>query len=284
MSLLETALKKVKTDARSGADSAPQGAGPSGVARVPSRRRRLVLSEQDIAAAAAQARPRKLAEFRQDAMQDSGVLLGTEDEAALRTYRILRTRIQHRLIDNGWHSVGVTSALPGDGKTLTAINLAISLARDVGTYVFLVDMDLQRPTVCKYFGMEFFAGISDYLEGVANFDDILYSVGVDRLTIVPNRVAIDGSSDVLGAPQMQRLIKELNSETPRHIVIYDLPPVLVSDDVIKFGANMDSVLFVVSEGHTPRNAVPRAVEALGGMNILGVALNKSNETQADLYY
>lgn len=284
MSLIENALRKVKSDARSGAESASQGAGPSGAARVPSRRRRLVLSEQDIAAAASQARPRKLAEVRQDAMQDSGVLLGTEDEAALRTYRILRTRIQHRLIDNGWHSVGVTSALPGDGKTLTAINLAISLARDVGTYVLLVDMDLQRPTVCKYFGMEFFAGISDYLEGVANFDDILYSVGIDRLTIVPNRVAIDGSSDVLGAPQMQRLIKELNSETPRHIVIYDLPPVLVSDDVIKFGANMDSVLFVVSEGHTPRNAVPRAVEALGGMNILGVALNKSNETQADLYY
>jgi Mrp family chromosome partitioning ATPase len=217
-------------------------------------------------------------------MEDSGVLLGTEDEAALRTYKILRTRIQHRLIDNGWHSLGVTSALPGDGKTLTAINLAISLARDVGTYVFLVDMDLQRPTVCKYFGMEFFAGISDYLEGVANFDDILYSVGVDRLTIVPNRVAVEGSSDVLGAPQMLHLIKNLNTESPRHIIIYDLPPVLVSDDVIKFGAHMDSVLFVASEGHTPRSAVPRAVEALGGMNILGVALNKSNETQADLYY
>lgn len=284
MSLLETALQKVKTDARGGVNSTSQSTGASGVARVPSRRRRLVLSEQDIAAAASQARQRKLAEFRKDVTQDSGVLLGTEDEAALRTYKILRTRVQHRLIDNGWNSVGITSALPGDGKTLTAINLAISLARDVGTYVFLVDMDLQRPTVCKYFGMEFFAGISDYLEGVANFDDILYSVGVDRLTIVPNRIAIDGSSDVLGAPQMQKLIKELNSETPRHIVIYDLPPVLVSDDVIKFGSNMDSVLFVVSEGHTPRSAVPRAVEALGGMNILGIALNKSNETQADLYY
>lgn len=283
MSLLENALRKVKSDIRSG-DIAHSPAGPAGLARGAVRRRRLVMSEQDIAAAASQARQRKTAEFRQNAMEDSGVLLGTEDEAALRTYKILRTRIQHRLIDNGWHSVGVTSALPGDGKTLTAINLAISLARDVGTYVFLVDMDLQRPTVCKYFGMEFFAGISDYLEGVANFDDILYSVGVDRLTIVPNRVAVEGSSDVLGAPQMQHLIKNLNTESPRHIIIYDLPPVLVSDDVIKFGAHMDSVLFVASEGHTPRSAVPRAVEALGGMNILGVALNKSNETQADLYY
>lgn len=283
MSLIENALKKVKSDTRSG-DTTHISTSPAGLARGAVRRRRLVISEQDIAAAASQARQRKVAEFRQNAMEDSGVLLGTEDEAALRTYKILRTRIQHRLIDNGWHSVGVTSALPGDGKTLTAINLAISLARDVGTYVFLVDMDLQRPTVCKYFGMEFFAGISDYLEGVANFDDILYSVGVDRLTIVPNRVAVEGSSDVLGAPQMQQLIKNLNTESPRHIIIYDLPPVLVSDDVIKFGANMDSVLFVVSEGHTPRSAVPRAVEALGGMNILGVALNKSNETQADLYY
>ena len=283
MSLLENALRKVKSDIRS-AETTHSPAGPAGLARGTVRRRRLVMSEQDIAAAASQARQRKTAEFRQNAMEDSGVLLGTEDEAALRTYKILRTRIQHRLIDNGWHSLGVTSALPGDGKTLTAINLAISLARDVGTYVFLVDMDLQRPTVCKYFGMEFFAGISDYLEGVANFDDILYSVGVDRLTIVPNRVAVEGSSDVLGAPQMLHLIKNLNTESPRHIIIYDLPPVLVSDDVIKFGAHMDSVLFVASEGHTPRSAVPRAVEALGGMNILGVALNKSNETQADLYY
>jgi Mrp family chromosome partitioning ATPase len=283
MSLLENALRKVKSDIRSG-DATHSPAGTAGLARGTVRRRRLVMSEQDIAAAASQARQRKTAEFRQNAMEDSGVLLGTEDEAALRTYKILRTRIQHRLIDNGWHSVGVTSALPGDGKTLTAINLAISLARDVGTYVFLVDMDLQRPTVCKYFGMEFFAGISDYLEGVANYDDILYSVGVDRLTIVPNRVPVEGSSDVLGAPQMQHLIRNLNAESPRHIIIYDLPPVLVSDDVIKFGAHMDSVLFVASEGHTPRSAVPRAVEALGGMNILGVALNKSNETQADLYY
>lgn len=284
MSLIETALKKVKTNPRVPTEARNVDGSFGGGSKGVGRRRKLVLSEHDIAAAASQARPRKMAEFRHDSMEKNGVLLGTEDDAALRTYRILRTRIQHRLIDNGWHSVGVTSALPGDGKTLTAINLAISLAKDVGTYVFLVDMDLQRPTVSRYFGMDFFAGISDYLEGVANLDDILYSVGVERLTIVPNRVAIDGSSDVLGTPQMQKLIKELNSETPRHILIYDLPPVLVSDDVIKFGANMDSVLFVASEGHTPRSAVRRAVEALNGINILGVALNKSNETQADLYY
>ena len=97
------------------------------------------------------------------AMERYCVLPQVEDQSALRAYKILRTRVLQRMVSNNWYTLAVTGSTTGEGKTLTAINLAIALAQDVNTWVFLVDLDLQRPQIGNYLGMKFGKGLGEYL-------------------------------------------------------------------------------------------------------------------------
>jgi len=285
MSYIETALNRAKQIGKPASDETPAGrAGGQRNAKI-ARTRRKVLDSETLAAREALARPRIPAGIDTAIAEANGVMVGhNADDRALRAYRILRTRVQHRLESQGWSAIGVTSSAPSEGKSLTAINLSIALAKDPGTWVFLVDLDLQRPRVASYLGMNFQAGLSDYIAGNSHVDDILYSVGIDRLTVIPNGYAIDSSSDLLGSPKISEFCSALKAEQPQHVIIYDLPPVLVSDDVLKCGPHMDAALFIVAEGATPRSILRRASEAMRGINVLGLVLNRSDETQADLYY
>jgi protein-tyrosine kinase len=215
------------------------------------------------------------------------VLPAVSDPAAHRSYKILRTRVMRRLEAQQWRSFGVTGLAPGDGKTLTAINLAISLAQNVNTWVFLVDLDLRRIQVARSLGIASAsgeAGLSDFLSGDASVDDIIYSPGIERLAIVPNFQPIADSSEMLTAPRMTELLQALERETPRRIIIFDLPPLLASDDVLAFAPQIDAMLLVVSEGSTNRADLESAKETLGEMNLVGVVLNRSAETSNSDYY
>jgi capsular exopolysaccharide synthesis family protein len=215
------------------------------------------------------------------------VLPGIDDLAAQRAYKILRTRVTRRLEAQQWRSFGVTGLAPGDGKTLTSINLAISLAQNVNTWVFLVDMDLRRIQVARSLGITGAsgeAGLSDYLQGDASVEDIIYSPGIERLAIVPNFQPIAESSEMMTTPRMSELLQALERETPRRIIIFDLPPLLAADDVIAFAPQIDSMLLVVSEGSTNRSALEAAKETLAEMNLLGVVLNRSAESSDTDYY
>jgi Mrp family chromosome partitioning ATPase len=206
------------------------------------------------------------------------------DEVAERSYKILRTRVQQRMEASGWHSIAVTAAEAGDGKTLTAINLAIALARDVNSWVFLVDLDLQRPRVAPYLGLRFDKGLSDYLAGQASFEDIVYEPGIERLAVIPNAKGLEQSSELLGSPRMFELNQALATESPRRIIVFDMPPLLLSDDVLRFLPNVDALLFVVSEGKTPRAILERARDTLPEKKLLGVVLNRSAEREISGYY
>ena len=164
-------------------------------------------------------------------------------------------------------------------RRLTAINLAIVLARDVNSWVFLVDLDLQRPQMAPYLGMSFDKGLSDYLGGQASFDDIVYEIGVDRLAVIPNARPLEQSSELLGSPRMQELCRSLAAEVPRRIVIFDMPPLLLSDDVIKSMPNVDGLLFVVSEGRTQRATLQQAREIMPEDKLIGIMLNRSAERE-----
>jgi Mrp family chromosome partitioning ATPase len=217
-------------------------------------------------------------------MERHGVQLQIRDEAAERSYKILRTRVQQRMEAALWHSIVVTAAAAGDGKTLTAINLAIALARDVNTWVFLVDLDMQRPQVAPYLGMKFGKGLSDFLAGQATFEEIVYEPGVERLAVIPNARPLEQSSELLGSPRMFELCQSLVNESPRRIVIFDMPPLLLSDDVLRFMPNVDCMLFVVSEGKTLRVALQHARESLPENKLLGIVLNRSAEREESGYY
>ena len=221
-------------------------------------------------------------------LDENHILPQIADPAALRAYKILRTRLLRRLEANQWHSFAVTGATPGEGKTLTSINLAMALAQDSNTWVFLVDLDLQRPKVASYMGLNNSLGergLTDFLLGDATFEQITYSpTSAERLAVIPNFQSVANASDLLTSPRMDELVRALEGEAPRRIVIFDMPPVLASDDVLAFAPQIDGLLLVVAEGTTDRSALKSAKEVLAEMNLLGVVLNRSAERNDSAYY
>jgi protein-tyrosine kinase len=218
------------------------------------------------------------------AMERNRVLLRIQDVAVSRAYKILRTRVLHRLAANNWFTVGITGTAAGEGKTITAINLALALAQDHNTWVFLVDLDLQRPQLGAYLGMRYEYGLTDYLAGQASLEQIVYDIGVKRLAVVPNASPVEMSSEYLRSPKMADFVNALEGQAPRRIVIFDMPPLMVSDDVLAFSPRVDSFLLVVSQGHTARRTLANAREVLGEMRVMGVVLNRSTERNDSPYY
>jgi capsular exopolysaccharide synthesis family protein len=221
------------------------------------------------------------------ALHDSMVLPQLHDAGALRAYKILRTRVLRRLEANQWRSFALTGVTAGEGKTLTAINLAIALSQDPSTWVALIDLDLQRPRIAEYLGMRSTRGekgLSDYLQGNASFENVVYAPDIERLLVIPNFTPVVNSSEMLGSQRMLELMQALDAEQPRRVLIFDMPPVLAADDVLAFAPQIDGLLLVVAEGTTDRNSLRRAKEVLAEMNLLGVVLNRSAERNDSAYY
>jgi protein-tyrosine kinase len=219
-----------------------------------------------------------------EAMERNRVLLRVRDVAVSRAYKILRTRVLRRMAANGWYSVGVTGTVAGEGKTLTAVNLALALAQDPNAWVFLVDLDLQRPQIGSYLGMSYEYGLTDFLAGQAELDQVVYDIGIKRLAVVPNASPVETSSEHLRSARMADFINAIEAQTPRRIVVFDMPPLNVSDDVLAFAPRVDSFLLVASQGLTARRTLTNAKEVLSELNVLGVVLNRSTEHNDSPYY
>ena len=213
---------------------------------------------------------------------DQRVVTSATDPTVRTAYKMLRTRILQTMRTNGWNSLAITSAGQGDGKTLTAINLAISLAGDVNHHVCLVDLDMKRSSVAKYLGLESEKGISDCLKDEYNLENIIVKPDIERLYIVPNVTIEDQTSELLSSPEMRHTASQLVQD-PNRIIIYDMPPVLAADDMLAFSPYVDAILVVVAEGVTPRTDVMRVRELLADMNVIGTLLNRSDEKTAAYY-
>ncbi|UHD16225.1 CpsD/CapB family tyrosine-protein kinase [Thiocapsa bogorovii] len=194
---------------------------------------------------------------------------------AAEAYKILRTQVLQRLRLNGWRTLGITATTQGNGKTLTSLNLAISLAMEVNQTVLLADLDLRRPSLATYLAEERLNGLSDYLIGRYDISEILINPGIDRLVILPGNEPLINSSEQLSSPRMVQLVEELKTRYPDRIVLFDLPPLLVGDDVMAFAPNCDALMLVVEENKTTSEELHRAFELLEGQNIIGTVLNKS---------
>jgi protein-tyrosine kinase len=218
------------------------------------------------------------------ALERNRVLLRVQDVAVSRAYKILRTRVLHRMAAGNWCTLGVTGTVAGEGKTITAINLALALAQDPNAWVFLVDLDLQRPRLGTYLGMSYEYGLTDFLAGQAQLEQVIYDIGVKRLAVVPNASPVETSSEHLRSPRMADFVNALEAQSPRRIVIFDMPPLLASDDVLAFAPRVDSFLLVVSQGFTARRTLANAKEVLAELNVLGVVLNRSTEHNDSPYY
>lgn len=219
-------------------------------------------------------------------MEASRIVSAIDDRSAISAYNLLRTRVLQRMRSNGWRSILVTSPGAGEGKTLTASNLAVSLARDVNQSVLLVDLDLQRSSIAKYFGfdVDIRSGMSDYLLDKCQVEDILYVPSdLERIAIIPNLTTLQSSSELVNSPRMKSLLSAVREQPDNTIAIFDMPPVLACDDVLAFCPQVDAVLLVVAQGQTDRIALDKTMELLSEANLLGVVLNKSDESSGEYY-
>jgi protein-tyrosine kinase len=191
------------------------------------------------------------------------------------TYNLLKMRFLRSLKKNCWSTVAVTSPTRGAGNTLTTINLAINIARDLTHSVLLVELDFASPSFHRILGFEKFRGMADYLLDDAGLSEIVLDIGVDGLTIIPAGSYVPNSSRLLSSRQMAQFMGELKRLNAHEVVLFDLPSVLAFDDAIAFSPLVDCALLVVDEGVTKVSDVRRALTRLEHTEILGVVLNRS---------
>jgi capsular exopolysaccharide synthesis family protein len=226
----------------------------------------------------------KMVEVTERTMVDHRLIAGVAGHEFKDAYRMLRTRVLQSLRENNWTSLAVTGPASGCGKTLTSINLAISLAMDVTHTVLLVDLDLRKPSISDYFNYHPEYGLSDYLLRDVPIHQILFSPGIERLVVLPGREAIQNSSEMLRSPKMVALVNELKHRYPDRLIIFDLPPILAADDALAFAPYTDAMLLVAEAGGTSREDLQKAIEILKGVPVIGTVLNKANAPRGGYGY
>jgi Mrp family chromosome partitioning ATPase len=150
--------------------------------------------------------------------------------------------------------------------------------------VLLVDLDLRRPSIQSYLSDAPAPGLSDYLSGQAKIEEVLYSPGIEGLTVLPGREAVAHSSEALLHEDTLRLIRKLRSRYAGALVIFDMPPVLSVDDVVAFSPHWDAALLVVEEGRTTAEDLRDAIELLKPKPLIGTVLTKSEDAPPEYEY
>jgi protein-tyrosine kinase len=213
---------------------------------------------------------------RPETLESNRILNPSQSDPAAAAFRMLRTQVLQRMDEKSWQSLAVLSPNADDGKTTTAINLAISLAHDRRHTVLLVDCDLKQPTIAVSLGITPAFGLDDVICGKARVEQCLvHPDGFDRLVILPARAALSNSSEALSGPLGRELVSELRERYPERIILYDLPPIMGADDALAFLPLVECGLMVVAEGSTRREDLLRCMELVSRTPIVGTVLNRS---------
>jgi len=194
--------------------------------------------------------------------------------SAANRVKMLRTRILNKMANEGKNTLLITSANPGEGKTLTAINLAISISQEMDRTTLLVDSDLRKPSIHSYFGFEVSQGLSDYLRHDVPLSDLLVSPGIEKLVVLPGGKPLTNSSELLGSPRMESLIAELKERYANRFIIFDSCSLLEFADPLVLSRFIDGILIVVEAEKTTKNDLKRTFELLRDKPVIGTLLNK----------
>lgn len=216
----------------------------------------------------------KVVESDPDALEDNRIISGFKNNANSQIFRTLRTQVIQKMRENNWRSLAITSPSEGEGKSIIAANLAVAISMEVNQTVLLVDLDLKKPSQGDLFNIIYERGLYDYLKGNMELKDILVNPGIDRLVLVPGRGTIYNSSEVISGPKMVSFFNETKSRYKSRFVIYDMPAVLPSDDVLSSISNVDCSLLVLEDGKNSEKEIARAVKQLQRKPLLGCVLNR----------
>lgn len=205
---------------------------------------------------------------------DNRVVSAFENDQRAEPYRQLRTLILKKFSENNWRTLAITSAHRHAGKTLTAVNLAIALSKDMNQTILLADMDLKGPNILDALGITVGAGLVEHLTQDVPFEDILVNPGFDRLTVLPAVPVPGDTSEILSSPAMKVALEELVNRYSDRLIVFDLPPLLGDDDALVFAPYVDATLIVVENGVTTPEELKRCYQLLEGTHIIGTVLNK----------
>jgi protein-tyrosine kinase len=222
--------------------------------------------------------------LNEPSLREANLLLPGMAGQAAHSFKMLRTQVMRRLRQHGWNSLAVMSAAPDEGKTFTAINLAIAVAADHDARVLLVDLDLRAPRLYRRFGFEPTVGVEDCLRGEAKLEDAMMNLeGYPGLLLLPARQAVEHSSELITSLRAREIFRDIKQRDTSRIVIFDLPPVLGSDDALAFAPQVDAALVVVGDNVTKREELERCFELMRDIPVLGTVLNGSRTERSAAY-
>jgi receptor protein-tyrosine kinase len=175
----------------------------------------------------------------------------------------------------------ITSSVPGEGKTFMSVNLALSIATELDTYVLLVEADSSRPATMSRMGLENRKGLLDVLADPGiSLSDVLLKTNVDKLTLLPVGTTHSQAAELLSSMSMQKLLDELASRYPDRVVIFDAPPMLPAPEARALATHMGQIVVVVEATRTPQSAVVQSLEMLEKCPVVMTVLNKAPVSSA----
>ena len=203
------------------------------------------------------------------------IIAGFYNNPQSAVFRMLRTQVLKKMRSNRWQTLAVTSPTAGEGKSVVAANLAMAIAMELNQTVLLVDMDLRNPSISNYFGLNAQVGLKDYLSGDLKLSEVLINPGIKRLVILPGVGRAEDSAELLSSPKMASLVADIKFQYDSRVIIFDVPPVLQTDDVSLAASYFDSTLLVLEDGKNTESNITKSLQMLEGSPLLGTVVNKS---------
>ena len=210
-------------------------------------------------------------------------ICATEETLESDFYKVLRSQLQSVAAEKGWRTFMITSAQPGEGKTLTSINLAFSFAKTFNQTVLLVDADLRKQAIHKQLGIKSRIGLKDYLIDGKPIQECLIWPGIEKLVLISGGRTIQNSSELMGSPMMKAFVHEVRERYKDRFIFFDVPPVLVGADAIEFAHLVDGIVVMVDARTSSKATVRKAVDLLPKEKIGGIVFNRY-ETPVSKYY
>jgi len=237
-------------------------------------------------------RPARTVRVDRDALRHAELLppLSQERQLSGEYRQIKRPLIANALgrgvprLPNG-HRIMVASAMPGDGKTFTSINLAMSFANEKDLSVVLVDADVAKAHLSRTFGVQNEAGLMDLLRDEhLDIESVIMPTDVPGLSILPAGKASEMATELLASARMELVASQISTRNANRIVLFDSPPLLVTSEAMALASVVGQIVMVVRAGVTPQSAVLDAIELLGEGKSIGLVLNQTDEQVRPGYY
>lgn len=191
------------------------------------------------------------------------------------SFDLLRTQVLQKMEEHGWRTLAIVSPAPQCGKTVVAINLAISISHHTDKTAMLVDFDLRKPKIAEYLGLPDGPSLNEVLEGEADASEAFVNPGLPKLVVMPVARPIRKSAEMLASAKVKQLICDLRDRYKERIVIFDLPPLLNVDDAISVLPFIDCALMVVGNGMVTQHEMDESLRHMHSTHLLGVVLNKA---------